>query len=132
MRYIKKTVPMRTRHSITHQEYTSDEVEALIGVGTGIAIAPINPDKHPGATFATCDHWILMHLESGLYIGEPFPAHEAFAKTYLEEVNQIEEIHLNRSVLDAEPSKKRILWERIRQIRQLVDQRFLYQQETLF
>jgi hypothetical protein len=132
MRYSKQRVPIRTRHIITQQEYICDEVQALVGVGTGLAIAPITPDKCPGATFASCDHWILTHLESGLYVGEPFPAHEAFAKTYLEAANQIDELHLTRAALEADRTKRHVLRRNLARIRQQVEQRFLYRQEALF
>ena len=132
MRYVRRQVMMRTRHHISYQEFTCDTVEALVAGKTGLAIAPINEDKSPGATFATCSQWILMHIESGLHVGKPFPADELFAKTYLEEVNRIEEAHLSRKELDASPARKNALTSQIKSIRQRIEHRFSYHQTTLF
>jgi hypothetical protein len=137
MRYSQQRVMIRTSHRITHEEFTSDTVEALVACGTGLAIAPINEDRSPGETVVTCASWVLMHVELGIYLGKPFPANDAFAKAFLEEVHRLGLTYPTWEELSTSPARKEALVTSIRNARARVEQRFLtggsrYVQAALF
>jgi hypothetical protein len=60
------------------------EREVWIAEGTGLACTPNGNECIP--YLATCDQWILTHIESGKTVGPAFPADKQYAKIWLEEI----------------------------------------------
>lgn len=127
MKFVKTQFRLKTLHRVTHIEQWSGYVEAVEAKGTGLAYIPFLEEWPEGATFAKCPQWTLAHIESGLTVGQPFEANKAFAETFVAELCKTLDFTQTREYFQRHPSVKAV-----KEIQTRIEERFRYQQATLF